>query len=105
MIKIKNLCSVVLLSSALTGCIAVATPAVGVAYTDVKWSGPVTSNAAATKTGKAEASTIMGLVATGDASVEAAAKNGGITKIHHVDYHTTNILGVYGKIITTVYGE
>lgn len=103
--NIKSLCSAVLLAPLLTGCIGVATPVVGLAYTDVKWSGPVTSNAVATKTGTAEATTIMSLFATGDASVDAAAKNGGITKIHHVDYHTTNVMGVYGKIITTVYGE
>jgi hypothetical protein len=89
---------------ALTGCIGVATPTVGLVYTDVKWGGEV-GTAAAAKTGSAESTTILSLFATGDSSIEAAAKNGGITKIHHVDYHTTNILGVYGKLITTVYGE
>jgi hypothetical protein len=44
-------------------------------------------------------------VATGDSSIKAAAANGGITKISHVDYHTTAVLGVYAKTTVTVYGE
>jgi hypothetical protein len=45
------------------------------------------------------------LVATGDASIEAAAKSAGITKIHHVDYHSKNILGIIGTFTVMVYGE
>jgi hypothetical protein len=30
---------------------------------------------------------------------------GGITKIHHVDFHSTSILGIYAKYMVTVYGE
>jgi hypothetical protein len=32
-------------------------------------------------------------------------RNGGITRIHHVDHETSNILGVYAKYTTIVYGE
>lgn len=32
------------------------------------------------------------LFSAGDASIEAAMKNGGITKVHHVDYKTSTIL-------------
>jgi len=32
-------------------------------------------------------------------------KNGGITRIHHIDYETLGILGVYAKYTTIVYGE
>ena len=44
-------------------------------------------------------------VATGDSSIKTAAANGGITKISHVDYHTTSVLGLYTKTTVTVYGE
>ncbi|PYN11407.1 MAG: protein trl [Candidatus Rokuibacteriota bacterium] len=54
--------------------------------------------------GRAEAWGIV-VFATGDASISAAAKNGGITRIHHVDHETMNILGFYAKYTTIVYGE
>jgi hypothetical protein len=43
--------------------------------------------------------------ASGDSSIKAAAANGSITKIEHVDYHTTSVLGIWGKTTVTVYGE
>jgi hypothetical protein len=42
---------------------------------------------------------------TGDASIGAAMRNGGINKVHHVDYNVKNILFIYNETITTVYGE
>lgn len=48
---------------------------------------------------------MLGLVATGDASIEAAAKAGGITKIHHVDFENFSILGIYATFTTVVYGD
>ncbi len=48
---------------------------------------------------------VFGLVATGDASIEAAAKQGGITVIHHVDWEVKNILGIIGTYRCNVYGE
>ena len=73
-------------------------------YTDV--SGPLlaTSNSGASKVGEASSTGII-CVATGDSSIKAAAASAGITKIQHVDYHTTSILGVYAKTTVTVYGE
>ena len=41
----------------------------------------------------------------GDASLKAAMDNGGITKIHHVDYKVKNILGIIGSTTTIVWGE
>ena len=57
------------------------------------------------KTGKAEMINILGWVATGDASITAAAKNGGIKKIKTADFHFHNILGIIQKTTTTVTGE
>ena len=58
-----------------------------------------------TKVGTAMATSVLGLVATGDASIRAAANNGGIKKIKHVEYSVKNILGVIGEYTTTVYGD
>jgi TRL-like protein family len=68
--------------------------------------GPVSAGPAVTapKVGRAQAWGIV-LFATGDASISAAARNGGITKIHHVDHETMNILGIYAKYTTIVHGE
>jgi hypothetical protein len=41
----------------------------------------------------------------GDASIEAAAKNAGITRIHHVDYQTQSVLGVMADFTVIVYGN
>jgi hypothetical protein len=69
-------------------------------------SGPVlaTSNEGASKVGEAS-STGLVCIATGDSSIKAACANGKITKISHVDYHVTSILGLYVKTTVTVYGE
>jgi hypothetical protein len=88
----------------LSSCGSISSPAMGMLYTDVKAPIAVTSNSASSKVGTASASMIIG-IATGDASIETAAKSAGITKIHHVDQHTTSILGVYGTYTVTVYGE
>ena len=45
------------------------------------------------------------LFGTGDASISAAMRNGGITRIHHIDYSVMNILYLYSEIKTIVYGE
>lgn len=89
----------------LSSCAFVKTPVVGTLYTDVKAPLTATSNENSTKVGTAEAQSILGIVATGDASIEAAAKSADITKIHHVDEHSTNILGLYATYKVYVYGE
>jgi len=87
------------------GCTTALGPVVAGITVDVM--GPVSgvdNSVAATKVGKAAAQGIL-IVATGDASIATAAKNGGITRIHHVDNKTLNILGIYAKYETIVYGE
>jgi len=80
-------------------------PVNGFIYTDVK--GPITadSGASASKEGTSCASSILGWVATGDASIEAAMKNGGISKVATVDFNSTGILGFYAKFCTIVRGQ
>ncbi|MCM1151428.1 MAG: TRL-like family protein [Alistipes senegalensis] len=86
-------------------CGGIKSPVAGVLYTDVKDGVAVTANAGSSKVGTAEAIGILCLVATGDASIEAAAKDAGITRIHHVDYQSKSYLGVYNVYTTIVYGE
>ena len=88
----------------LTGCMGVASPVIGVLYTDVK--GPVDAEGPiGTKEGTACAQTILVAFAQGDASIKAAAQAGGITNVTSVDHHTTNILGLYGEYCTIVRGS
>lgn len=89
---------------ALTGCIGVATPSMGAAYTDVKWPMFVTSNELGTKQATGVARNWFGFVATGDVSIERLANQAGIREIHHVDVRTKNIMGV-GTLTVTVHGE
>jgi hypothetical protein len=87
-----------------SGCMPVASPAIGVLFTDVY--GPLDAGErVGTKEGTACAQSILGLIAIDDASIKEAARNGGITKIDSVDHHSTNILGIIGKFCTIVRGS
>ena len=107
--RITVLAAILFCVAYLTGCGAYTTsPALGLLYTDVK--GPLTatgnaSTGAKMLKGEATATSILGLIAQGDASIETAAKSAGITKIHHVDYRSENVLGLYAKFTVIVYGE
>ena len=76
----------------------------GALYTDVK--GPIHAAAptATGKTGKSCSQTFVGIVATGDASIEAAKRNGRITKVSSVD-HSSKWIVVWGEFCTIVTGE
>jgi hypothetical protein len=87
-------------ASLLTGCGAaglLARPAPGL----------VTGNEAPDqlKEGAAQATSILGVIAWGDAGISAAMADGGIKKIHHVDVDTFNVLGIYATYTIKVYGE
>jgi hypothetical protein len=58
------------------------------------------------KVGRAQVGAFLGLFAGGDASVQAAMKNGGITKVHHIDQEVEGyLLGIWSSNTTVVYGE
>ncbi len=102
----KNFFILVAVAFLLSSCGAyVASPVTGFIYTDLKAPLMATSNPVASKVGTAEATSILGIVATGDASIEAAAKKAGITRISHVDYEASSVLGVFAKFTVYVYGE
>ena len=88
------------------GCASVASPVPGCIMLDVKAAHQAHSEmVSTTKVGKATAGHILGWIGSGDASITAACENGEITKISHVDYHSTNLLGIIGDYTTIVYGE
>ena len=89
----------------ISSCATVKSPLIGIYYTNVKAPVAVTGNSNSTKVGTSQATSILGIVATGDASIDAAARSAGISKIHHVDEQSTNILGIIAKYKVYVYGE
>lgn len=94
---------VVLSVMVLSGC---ATPfPMGQLYTEIKSPVGAGEGGTGSKVGTAKATSILGLVATGDASIKTAMQNGNITNIKYVDYESKNILGIYGEYTTIVYGD
>jgi multidrug efflux pump subunit AcrA (membrane-fusion protein) len=98
--------AIALLSAALlAGCGVIAHGPVTAPIT-IDQRGPVSVGSATSsaRVGRAEAYGIL-IFSTGDASISAAMKAGRITRVHHVDNETMNIMGVYAKYTTIVYGE
>ncbi len=87
------------------GCASVATPLTGYLYSGVKWPMDAEGNSETLKEGKACATSILGLIATGDASIDAAKKNGDIKEVISVDVESTQILGIYAKFCTVAKGR
>lgn len=102
--KISFIVLVLFMAVMLYGC---ATPyPMGMIYTEIKAPvGAGDGSMSYSKTGVSKATSILGLVATGDCSIKAAAAAGNIKNIKYVDYDAKNILGVYGEYTTTVYGD
>ena len=100
----SHLVLTLLCAALLSGCALSHGPVVAPITIGMK--GPVSAGPAPTgpKIGRSEAWGIL-VFSTGDASISAAMLNGGITRIHHVDHETQNILGIWAKYTTIVYGE
>lgn len=88
-----------------SGCALARSPVTGLVYLNTSAGESVSSNDVGTKRGEACATSILGWVGTGDASISAAAKAGGITKISHVDSTASDILLIYAEYCTIVYGS
>src|SRR5262245_21895187 len=89
----------------VSGCAIPGSPVFGQFYTQVKGPiGGVDNSVKPLKTGSATAVGIVG-VATGDASLEAAMKAGGITKVHDAESSSLSYMAVYTTYTTTVHGE
>ena len=57
------------------------------------------------KFGEACVTNVLGIFATGDASVKRAAQIGGIKKITSIDYRIKSVLGIYTEYCVIVTGE
>ena len=59
-----------------------------------------------TKIGKASTHEVAYLVAWGDSGVAAAAKNGELTTVKHLDMEVFTVaFGLYSKVTTVAYGD
>ena len=88
----------------LTSCASVM-PQGGLLYHDIKYGVDATPATSATKTGEACTNAVLGLVASGDASIEQAKKNGNITEVSTVNASSFSLLFVYNKYCTIVTGK
>lgn len=77
----------------------------GALYTETNAPLAVGAAGSASKEGTSLCTNVLGLVATGDCSVEAAAKQGHISQIRSVDRKTYSILGLYTTATTIVRGN
>ena len=104
--RLFALITVLALSFAVGGCAMTVGPVTGLAYTNAKYPWMATgSPKEPTRVGRATVRSFFGAVATGDASIQTAAQNGGITEIHHVDYEAQNVFGVVADFTVVVYGN
>lgn len=104
MVRNIVLLGLAVLAFTANGCMIVDAPVRGAFYTEAKYGDTATSETG-NKEGKACAQSILGLVATGDASVSAAKANGGITTVSVIDHTAKNILGILGDWCTVVRGK
>ena len=79
-------------------------PVNGFLYSDITVPTGATSNPTGNRIGESCASSILGLVAMGDASIETARRNGGINMITSIDEHYLNYF-FYQKSCTVVRGR
>lgn len=95
----------------LSGCggfyLSPVVPPIGAVYADVTapQDADLNSTGLGSKVGESSTMSILSLIALGDCSTKAAAEMGDIQTIYHADYHYTNILGIYQKYTTIVYGD
>lgn len=106
----KKLALVLFFLPLVSGCLPLSVGAgavpLGVLYTNATGALSATAAGVGSKEGRACASGILGLVSTGDASVAAAARAGGIQRIATVSYEFSNILGaIYMKTCVVVTGD
>ncbi|KKS39537.1 MAG: hypothetical protein UV02_C0066G0008 [Candidatus Kuenenbacteria bacterium GW2011_GWA2_42_15] len=68
-------------------------------------SGAVDNTVEEERSGKSCASNVLGIVATGDSSIDNAKRQAGITQVSYADTTYFNILGIYQEGCTVVRGR
>ncbi len=100
-----GIAGLLMLALMVSGCAYAVSPVMGGLYTGVKAPIAATNLEKSSKTGTAVCKSILGIVALGDCSIDAAMKDGKISKVHHVDHETMSILFLYATYTTVVSGE
>lgn len=91
--------------ASLLGCASAQSPVSGFIYRDVKFDGGATDAFGGSARGESCATSILGIIATGDATIDSAKKAGGVVQVTAVDHSSMGILGFYAKYCTIVYGK
>jgi hypothetical protein len=102
--KIVVLLILVVAATLVTGCVT-RPPVVIDMRTENRGDVEQTTNVVGSKTGEAESMQVLGLFGSGDDSIAAAAKAGGISKIGTVSRVNMQIGWIYGVYKTVVTGE
>ena len=103
--KVIALCSLVFLLASCGGQTRSGVTAGLVSAWQDTISGVVDNSVEVKKRGEACATNILGIVASGDSSVETAKRNAGIKKVAYADTNYTNVFFFYQKGCTVVKGE
>ena len=74
-------------------------------YGEVATTEEIVAQKLGSKRGESCATSILGLVTTGNATASAAAKVAGITSLSAVEHNTSNILGIYSKYCVHAIGD
>jgi hypothetical protein len=104
----KKILSIAILALLFSGCVS--SPVTGALYTSTTHSGVgsggiVDNNIKTTKVGTSTCSSILGLFAFGDCSVNTAKQNGNITKVNSVDHEAISYYVFYSSYSTIVRGN
>ncbi|MFD1259842.1 TRL-like family protein [Entomomonas asaccharolytica] len=101
----KKILGLLAISALLTGCASGMSPVGYALFTNVD--GPITAtdHVASAKNGSACATNVLGIVGAGDASINTAKRNGGISKIATADYSSSGIYPFFGRTCVNVTGE
>ncbi len=57
------------------------------------------------KSGEGCITSILGIVTTGDASVNEITRKANINRVTHIDHKLENMIGLYAKYCVVVYGD
>ncbi len=106
----RTLCSLAAVGLIVSsiGCASGPTPLQGLIFADTQYPGyyeGVSEEGPGSKSGTSSMVAYLGLIAMGDASIEAACQDGGIKQIKTVDHHYKSILGIIQNWETNVTGE
>lgn len=103
---ITKLATTSMLLAGLSGCAMVAAPVSnGALFTNVRGPGHATTAVEAKKQGTGCSSNILGLIATGDSSIDSAKNSANIKEVSSVDYDSLSVLGIYARFCVVVRGN